>query len=192
MSNAWYGLPVKRVRLRPFSAKRLDAIAAERDLRQAWLRYRPRCEVPVAAPHYGETHIHEAWTRARGGPTDDPRNFVTACNFHNDWLSQSAGGIAFGKKRGWLVSAAQGPAWLADGGRMPGLSRDEAIALVLGRKHNMGYGPWRTLDDLAREQGLTGPPPDYVELATAIWPTEADAEEFRAALAQPAAQEDAT
>ena len=42
----------------------------------------------------------------------------------------------------------------------------------------------KSLDDLAREQGLTGPPPALAALVDAMLPTEADAEEFRTALAR--------
>ena len=54
--------------------------------------------------------------------------------------------------------------------------------------------PARSLRELAVEQGidLDGPPPDYVALATAVWPTEADVEAFNTHLdpAAPPAQEE--
>lgn len=111
--------------------RRLPKVSAEeRAIRQDWLRYRPECEVTRIAC-FGPLTVHEPWTRARGGPTDDPRNFATACVEGNRWLSQSAGGMIWGYANGMLVRASAGPAWLEAGGRIPGLSRDEAIALIM-------------------------------------------------------------
>lgn len=125
---------MKRVLLRrtPFR-RRLNVSDEERAIRQAWLRFQPRCEISGEGvpPCFGERHVHEPWPRARLGPTDDPRNFVTACDHHNTWLSQTVGGLVWGKEHGMLFSTNEGRRWLEAGGRFPGLTREQAIALVM-------------------------------------------------------------
>jgi hypothetical protein len=49
------------------------------------------------------------------------------------------------------------------------------------RKYYKGLTPMpppKTVEDLAREQGLRGKKFDYAALATAVWPTKKDVEEF--------------
>lgn len=67
-------------------------------------------------PCMGAMTTHEVWPRGRGGPIDDPRNIVGVCQFHNEWLSQTVEGQAFGEVNGLLVRAKDGAAWLAAGG----------------------------------------------------------------------------
>ena len=60
----------------------------------------------------------------------------------------------------------------------PRQPRDEhdPIAELLRSRHPE---PHKTLEELAREQGLLDQPiPDYGALATAVWPTEEDVEDF--------------
>jgi len=122
-------------RMNAVSAGKRDERASAKPVRQAYRRWRPYCEPHrMGAPGkcFGALHVHEPWTRARGGPIDDPRNMATACDFHNTWLSQSAGGIAFGDEHGLLVSAERGPAWLEAGGRFPGETRESMVDRVMG------------------------------------------------------------
>lgn len=117
------------------SKKRRAEVQAETPVRRAYLRAHPRCEVKALGgftvpPCSMEIHVHEPWTRARGGPTDDPRNFATACDWHNTWLSQDEAGQSFGEANNLLISAAAGPAWLEAGGRMPGKTKEQALAAI--------------------------------------------------------------
>ena len=78
-----------------------------------------RCEAAwMGAPGacWGPLTTHEPWTRARGGPIDDPRNQIPVCAEHNRMISQDAEVMRWAKEHGFLVSAAQGPAWLEAGG----------------------------------------------------------------------------
>jgi hypothetical protein len=75
-------------------------------------------------------HVHEIWTRARGGPIDDPRNFATLCDRHTTDVSQDVLTMRWALAHGLLVTRAAGPAWLAAGGTMPGRSREEALAQI--------------------------------------------------------------
>lgn len=114
------------------SAKRAGEIAEESPVRRAWVRAHPRCETKAiggfaVSPCMGDLHVHEIWPRGQGGPTDDPRNFSTQCDYHNGALQQSDL-RDFGLANGLLVRAAEGPRWLAAGGRFPGMSRDDALA----------------------------------------------------------------
>lgn len=117
----------------PMKKRIPEKAAAERPVRQAWLRAHPVCEWPHLCnpriPAYALT-VHEPWTRARGGPTDDPRNFVTLDAETNRLVSQDAGYMRRAYELGMLVSAAAGPGWLALGGRQPGVSKEEAIAAL--------------------------------------------------------------
>ncbi len=111
--------------------------AAAKPIRAAYRRWRPYCEperLGASGACFGGLSVHEPWTRARGGPIDDPRNMATACMFHNTWISQSAAGIAFGAIHGMLVHAQTGPAWLRAGGRFPGMSREDALTMI-GAEH---------------------------------------------------------
>lgn len=60
--------------------------------------------------------VHEPWTRARGGPIDDPRNMVPCCARHNTWLSQDVDGQKWGEANDLLIHEWEGPTWLAAGG----------------------------------------------------------------------------
>jgi len=65
---------------------------------------------------WGQMTVHEPWTKARGGPTDDERNWLALCIEHNRLVSQDAEVMRWAKDRGYLISAAAGPAWLEAGG----------------------------------------------------------------------------
>jgi|CXWL01.1.fsa_nt_gi hypothetical protein len=41
------------------------------------------------------------------------------------------------------------------------------------------YRPPKAIEQLARDQGLDGPPPDYVALASAVWRTKDELREFQ-------------
>ncbi len=118
------------------SRKRAAERMAETPIRAAYLRSHRRCEVKLlggfAVPDClsDELHIHEPWTRARGGSTDDPRNMATACDYHNDWISQDAAGQAFAEANGLLVHEWDGDGWLAAGGRMKGKSLAQALESI--------------------------------------------------------------
>lgn len=110
-----------------------EARAQARPIRDLYLRAVPYCELaalPGFPPCLGALHVHEPYTRARGGPIDDPRNMATACDYHNEYIGQDARGMAAGLAAGLLIKRARGPEWMAAGGRMPGLSRDEAIEII--------------------------------------------------------------
>ena len=113
--------------------RHLPAKAADaREIRRAWLRFQPHCEATQGA-HWGAMSVHEPWTRARGGPTDDPRNMATLCVEHNRLVSQDAGWMVWAYQHGLLVRAQNGPEWLAAGGRLPGMTKDDAVQMVLRR-----------------------------------------------------------
>lgn len=82
------------------------------------LRLYPLCEVRRLRPHdcFGGLTVHEPWTRARGGPIDDPRNMVTVCAEANRLISQDADWIRWATDVGVLIHASQGSAWLEAGG----------------------------------------------------------------------------
>ena len=65
---------------------------------------------------FGRLTVHEPWTRGRGGPLGDRRNMITACQYHNDQITQDAASMAWATENGYLVRAAGGPTWLAAGG----------------------------------------------------------------------------
>lgn len=115
------------------SSKREASQARETEIRNAYLRAHPACELTGApGPCLGAVHVHEPWTRARGGPTDDPRNYASACDFHNTAVSQDVTSMAWAKAAGMLIHAWSGPRWLANGGRMaPGTTKEQAIAEVM-------------------------------------------------------------
>ena len=116
------------------SAKRAVDAAARSDLRPFWFTREGVCE----ATRRGAVHrcwtgltVHEAHTRARsGGLIDDPRTWFTLCAEVNRLVSQDADWQEWAEAEGLLFSAHDGDAWLAAGGRFPGMTRDEAIAEV--------------------------------------------------------------
>ena len=79
----------------------------------------PFCEpkaAGMAKDCFGILTVHHVWPSGRGGPLGDRRSMLTACQFHNDQLSQSPHGMVWGMAHGMLVSAAAGDAWLSAGG----------------------------------------------------------------------------
>ena len=80
-------------------------------LRQAYLAAYPRCETGCGRR---SVDVHEPWTRARGGPIDDPRNFMAVARECHDWIHQHNDEA---EERGWLVPAEFGAAWREGGGR---------------------------------------------------------------------------
>lgn len=58
--------------------------------------------------------VHEPWTKARGGPIDDPRNMMSVCRTCHDYIHQHN---EESERNGWLIPAALGRAWLDAGGR---------------------------------------------------------------------------
>ena len=98
-------------------SKRAREQEAARPARREQLAEYPYCEPKVEAMPgacFGALTVHEPWTRGRGGPLGDPRNMATACQFHNDEMTQ--GQQAWAEANGYLISAAEGPAWLEAGG----------------------------------------------------------------------------
>ena len=79
-------------------------------VRDAYIKAYPMCETGC-----GERadDVHEPWTRARGGPIDDPRNMMSVSRQCHDWIHAHNDESEF---RCWLVSAVDGPEWLAAGG----------------------------------------------------------------------------
>ena len=60
--------------------------------------------------------------------------------------------------------------------RRPEAEDDDPIRALLRARHPE---PHKSIEELAREQGVLDKPiPDYVALATALWPTEEDVEDF--------------
>jgi len=127
-ARAWQNKP--RDRVSPVSSARKRLIIRARPIREAWLRFRPACEMSGHSRCFGARHVHEVWPRGRGGPLDDPRNFATLCDHHNTAASQEPRTMAHALSVGLLVTAAAGPAWLAAGGRFTGASRADVLALI--------------------------------------------------------------
>tara|TARA_Y100000310_G_scaffold93475_2_gene90961 strand:- start:3955 stop:4422 length:468 start_codon:yes stop_codon:yes gene_type:complete len=115
---------LKKSRIRRISKKAAREARARKKLTDAQLAEFPFCEVFRAPGANFETlgfclgplHVHEPWTRARGGPKADRRNMVSACDHHNDLISQDADVMAWAHRVGLLVHAHDGPAWLEAGG----------------------------------------------------------------------------
>lgn len=113
-----------------------EARASARGVRDLYLRAVPFCEfarLGIGTPCYGGLHVHEPWTRGRGGPIDDVRNMASACDRHNTDVSQDEDAAAFGYAHNLLVRRRHGETWLEGGGRWPGKSRAEAEAVLFGR-----------------------------------------------------------
>ncbi len=127
---------MRRTYTQKMSDKRKDKIAEERPIREAWLRFRPTCEGTAALALFdgctGPLTVHEPWTRARGGPTDDPRNMATLCAEHNRLVSQDPAWMGWAMTSGLLVRAADGPTFMRFGGRFFNMSKEEAVRLVMG------------------------------------------------------------
>ena len=103
------------------SKKRANKNRDERDVRLAYKKAHPYCEAKhhvcncpdkIPGECFGELSIHEPWTRARGGPTDDELNMRVVCFEHNRMLSQDPKTMEWGLMHSFLVKAADGPAWL--------------------------------------------------------------------------------
>ncbi len=118
------GGPLKRRRMRQGpSDKQAAKIASRIPVRDAYLAAHRYCEPERAgAPGAcsGMFTVHEPWTRARGGPIDDPANMRTACAHHNTMISQDSRTMNWAETvtnrlpyvELFLVSAAQGAVWL--------------------------------------------------------------------------------
>ncbi len=101
------------------ASKRAREQQVARPARRAQLDEFPYCEPQRAGLRgdcFGKLTVHEPWTRARGGPLGDRRNQISACQWHNDELTQSPHGMVWGLANGYLVSATDGSAWLDAGG----------------------------------------------------------------------------
>ena len=79
-------------------------------VRDAYLAAHLMCETDCGQR---AVDVHEPWTRKRGGPIDDPRNFMAVCRECHDWIHGHADEAT---EQGWLVKAEFGPEWLAAGG----------------------------------------------------------------------------
>ena len=118
------GKPLQRVFMRPRSKRKTEQIARELEIRNAYKAAHPICEMwPTwiagfaKRPDclYSATDLHEPWTRAQGGPTDDPRNMRHLCRNCHSWLD-TVDGRRWGIVYGFRVAKGQGAAWLAAGG----------------------------------------------------------------------------
>lgn len=97
--------PINRV-----SVKTFDKQSARCTLRQAYLEAHPFCECCGIAR---ATEIHEPWTRGRGGPIDDARNFMSLDSHCHRFIHENP---EWAESKGFLISAAGGPKWLERGG----------------------------------------------------------------------------
>lgn len=96
--------------LNSVSPKQRAKNSKRKPMRDAYLAAHPRCETDCGGL---AVDVHEPWTRRRGGPIDDPRNFMAVCRLCHDWIHQNP---STAKWSGWLISAEDGPAWLSAGG----------------------------------------------------------------------------
>jgi len=103
--------------LRPVSMKMARKRLEARDVRRAYLAAHPICEIGAMMCTVRSSDVHEPWTRARGGPIDDPRNMAALCRPCHGWVTFTVEGQQWATARGFLVGAARGPAWLEAGGR---------------------------------------------------------------------------
>lgn len=100
----------RSLRLKPLSGKRVAEnarrrkVVAELFAESRWCRY---CGLIEAA------HGHEPWSRGRGGPSDDRRNMLLLCPPCHRMVHSNP---QWSAENGLLVSAADGPDWLARGG----------------------------------------------------------------------------
>ena len=103
--------PMKRGKpMRRISSRQRAKVRRRVPVRDAYKSAHPRCE------RCGDRmrDVHEPWTRARGGPIDDPRNMMSVCRTCHDYIHQHN---EESERNGWLVPAALGQAWLDAGGR---------------------------------------------------------------------------
>ena len=116
------------------STKKRAEREAAKPIRDAYRKAHPNCELAGAPnPCFDEIHVHEVFTQARGGPIDDPRNFASACNYHNTAVSQFPMAMIWALDNGFLVKRREGKEWLEAGGRMPpGTTKEEAVAALMG------------------------------------------------------------
>ena len=91
-------------------------------VRDAYIKAHPMCETDCGRR---SMDVHEPWTRKRGGPIDDPRNFMAVCRECHDWIH---GHALAATDRGWLIPASFGQKWLSMGGRYPAPFFEEEVA----------------------------------------------------------------
>jgi hypothetical protein len=97
--------------VRPRSEKTKSKYVIRREMVAAYLKRFPLCETGCGRP---SEDVHEPWTRARGGPITDYRNFMAVARYcHGEIHGNNDASEALG----WLVPAAYGRAWLEAGGR---------------------------------------------------------------------------
>ncbi len=103
--------------MRSISRKRAAKMRAEAGPRREFLKGR-QCALLAMPGHrcFGGMSVHEPWSRGRGGPTDDLRNWLAVCFEGNRMLSQDADTMQWGLEHGMLVRAADGARWLEAGG----------------------------------------------------------------------------
>lgn len=100
-----------RTRLKPLSKKRRAVNAVRAELVNALHKARGRwCEL---CGLFWWTQVHEPWSRGRGGPAEDERNMCCLCRDCHRTVHDNP---AWASSLGLLVSAAEGPKWLEDGG----------------------------------------------------------------------------
>lgn len=101
---------MKRSPMRARSAKQVGKDKSRQPVKRDYLASHRRCEAQVQGWCSGSSeHVHEPWTRARGGPINDARNMLALCFMCHAWVHSNP---AESEQRGWLVSAANGPSWL--------------------------------------------------------------------------------
>ena len=101
--------------IRRESKKRAKELKDEIPIRKAYMERQKRCLAKDAgAPGecFGRLECHEPWSRARGGPTDDERNFRAVCSEHNRRISQDVETMRWAWNNGFLVHSWEGPEWL--------------------------------------------------------------------------------
>lgn len=81
------GRMTNRVRVRPMSDKRTQAMEVRRRLVVALLTEFPRCQIQVKCQGARSVDVHERLKRSRGGVITDPiqAHMVTACRACHDW-----------------------------------------------------------------------------------------------------------
>jgi hypothetical protein len=103
--------PLKRFsRLNPVSESTFVKQRKRRTLRAAFLKKHPWCRVCGNAL---AVHVHEPWTRGRGGPMDDARNFMGLCQKDHDFIHANP---EWAERHGFLIPAHEGKKWLERGG----------------------------------------------------------------------------
>lgn len=103
---------MKRVPIsRTPSSKQRAKNASRKPVRDAYIKAHPNCETGCGAR---AEHVHEPFSRGRGGPADDERNMMSICASCHQHIHTNP---AESEAKGWLIPAAYGAAWLAGGGR---------------------------------------------------------------------------